>query len=110
VARGARATVGREAERAALAARLQALRAGESGTVLIEGEPGIGKSHLVAHVVDQAEALGIRRLIGAADSVERSTSYHGWRTVFTDLLGLDNVTDPQERRERVLAQFAGDAE
>jgi class 3 adenylate cyclase/tetratricopeptide (TPR) repeat protein len=82
-----RATVGRAVERSMLMARLEAVRDGRGGVVVIEGEPGIGKSRLVADLVDRAEAMGVATLIGGGDSIERSTPYHAWRPIFQALLG-----------------------
>ena len=45
-------------------------------------------------------------LIGAGDSVERSTPYHAWRPVFVALFGLERVAgDPDARRTHMLAQL-----
>ena len=58
--------VGRTQELAILRAGAEALRGGEGAVVWVEGEPGIGKSSLVA------EAL-------AAESDPGGTSGGGWR-------------------------------
>ena len=49
--------VGRAREREAIARRARALRAG-AAVVVIEGEPGIGKSRLLAHLASEAAAAG----------------------------------------------------
>jgi tetratricopeptide (TPR) repeat protein len=95
--------VGRVQERALLSRRLQELRGGRSGLVVIEGEPGIGKSRLLAELLQQARARGVRSLVGAGDTVETTTSYHAWRPVFTELLALVGIEDVEARRARVLA-------
>ena len=51
--------IGREPERQALAAALDELRAGAGGVLLIEGEPGIGKSRLLEHVAASAEGCTV---------------------------------------------------
>jgi class 3 adenylate cyclase/tetratricopeptide (TPR) repeat protein len=105
--RSEHAIVGRRAELATLAAQVQALSAGGPGAiVLIEGEAGIGKSRLLEEVENHARAAGVRVAVGAADSIERSTPYHAWRGVFSTLLGLDQVSDPQARRDHVLGLLA----
>ena len=60
--------VGRDGELAALRAPLAALAAGRGGAAWIEGEPGIGKSTLVAAVLTEAAARGCRvhRAVGDA--------------------------------------------
>jgi class 3 adenylate cyclase/tetratricopeptide (TPR) repeat protein len=95
--------VGRDRERQLLSSRLEELWGGRSGLVLIEGEPGIGKSRLLAELLQQARARGVRSLLGAGDAVETTTPYHAWRPVFTELLDLASVEDVEARRARVLA-------
>ncbi len=78
--------VGREEERARLRERLERLRGeGASGVVAIEGEAGIGKSRLVADLIDAAESLGVTVLRGGADALERATAYQAWRPIFAQL-------------------------
>jgi len=95
--------VGRDRERQLLSSRLEELEGGRSGLVLIEGEPGIGKSRLLAELLQQARARGVRSLLGAGDAIETTTPYHAWRPVFTELLDLAGVEDVEARRARVLA-------
>jgi class 3 adenylate cyclase/tetratricopeptide (TPR) repeat protein len=100
-ARGA--MVGRDAERRALAACLRTLTDGQGGVVVIEGEAGIGKSRLVKDLLEQADRLNIKQLVGWADAIEKSTPYYAWRPVFADLLGLDLQADtPETQCECVL--------
>jgi class 3 adenylate cyclase/tetratricopeptide (TPR) repeat protein len=105
---GPRAMLGRADERDALAERLRALEEDTSGLVVIEGEPGIGKSRLLADLLERAHALGVRSLTGAGDAIERTTPYHAWRLIFTQLFELIGVEDVEERRRRVLARVQAD--
>jgi class 3 adenylate cyclase/tetratricopeptide (TPR) repeat protein len=95
-----RRMLGRTDERARLAERLGALQEGRGALVVVEGEPGIGKSRLLADLQQRAQARSVRILHGAGDAIEQSSPYHAWRPIFTDLMGLDDV---EERRARVLA-------
>ena len=103
--------VGRRAEKAMLAERLEALQnlkehGGEVRVVVIEGEPGIGKSCLVEDLLPRAQQLGIRTLMGAGDSVEQATAYYAWRPVFSSLFGLERAAGVSAQvREQVLAQI-----
>lgn len=81
--------VGRDAERARLDKMLDDLRTGVGRTVLIEGEPGIGKSSLIAHLAERARAQGIQTIVSAADAVERNTAYFVWRASLRQMLGTD---------------------
>jgi ATP/maltotriose-dependent transcriptional regulator MalT len=83
--------VGRSAEREAIATALAALREGRSGIVAIEGEPGIGKSRLLAHV--EATADGCTVLAGRASEFEADVPYALW----TEALDR-HLADAGERR------------
>ena len=104
---------GREKEREFLVNRLNTLRNRESvSLVFIQGEAGIGKSRLVADLVESALAEGIPYLIGAGDTIEKSTPYLAWRSVFTKFFGLEGVTEHSSQAEidsamdRVLSQLS----
>jgi class 3 adenylate cyclase/tetratricopeptide (TPR) repeat protein len=100
--------LGRVDERATLLERVRALEDGTSGLVLIDGEPGIGKSRLLADLLERTHARGVRSLAGAGDAIEKTTPYHAWRPIFTQLVGLVGVDDVEERRARVLARVQDD--
>ncbi len=102
---------GRRVERAALSLEIEDLATGGPGRpVVVEGEAGIGKSHLLEDVTREARSLGIRVVAGAADAVEQRTAYYAWRGVFGAVLGVDDALEPAERRRGVLARLEGDAE
>lgn len=91
--------VGRTAQRSLLAEKLEELRKdGVGGLVVIEGDAGIGKSRLVEDLLDRALSLGVTSLRGTGDAIEKFTPYHGWRRVFSQLLELDVLTDPNQAR------------
>lgn len=56
--------VGRDAERARLAERLDGVLEGTGGIVLVEGESGVGKTRLLAEVVEDARWRGMDVLWG----------------------------------------------
>jgi tetratricopeptide (TPR) repeat protein len=98
--------VGREAEQILLASHLQALLRGSDGLIVIEGEAGIGKSCLVANLLEQADKLGVFKLVGAGNAIDKLTPYHAWRPVFQRIFNLEAMPDdPAIRRQRVLAQL-----
>ena len=94
--------VGRAREQDLLTQRLVALQRGRGGTVLVEGEAGIGKSRLIDGLVEQAAGAPVRTLVGAADAVRSTTPYHPWRPVFESVFDLEDVAEASERRARVL--------
>ena len=61
--------VGREAESAVLLDAITQLKAGIGGVVLVEGEPGIGKSSLINGAAADGAGLGCTVLSGTADQV-----------------------------------------
>src|SRR5262249_60512986 len=75
--------VGREPEQDRVAAAVQAARAGRGRIVLISGEPGIGKTALLASLVTQAAGTGARVASGAAEELERRIPF----AAITDCLG-----------------------
>lgn len=100
--------VGRARERARLHARLERLCAfGEGGVIVVEGEAGIGKSRLVADLVEAAADRPVTVLQGAADAIERTTPYHAWRSIFAQQLGADPavfVTEPPSSANELLVE------
>lgn len=72
--RGDRASiphVGRRDDLARVIARLGRASSGEGQIVLVEGEPGIGKTRLVDEALSEAESLGFRSFYGGADELDR---------------------------------------
>jgi DNA-binding CsgD family transcriptional regulator len=69
------ALVGRLRERAAIATALAALRTRPGGVVAFDGEPGIGKSRLLAHLVAVATADGCTVLQARASQFEADLPY-----------------------------------
>ena len=82
--------VGRAAELEAIDRALGELRDGRPSPLVIEGEPGIGKTRLLAELAKRADARGCTVLGGSASELERDLPF--W--VFVDALdeyvaGLD---------------------
>ena len=75
---------------------------------MIEGEPGIGKSRMLARLEDAARGRGLASTCGFGLSLERNTPYHVWRQVFGAILEFDRASANRseletEVRARVLA-------
>jgi DNA-binding NarL/FixJ family response regulator len=70
--------IGRAGEREAIDDALERLRAGTGGIVAIEGEPGIGKSRLLAHLAESAAAEGCTVLAARASEYEADLPYALW--------------------------------
>jgi class 3 adenylate cyclase/tetratricopeptide (TPR) repeat protein len=106
--RGQRDLVGRVAERQALTAALRDVENGTSQVVVLDGEPGIGKSRLAADLVDRARSSTVRSFVATGDALERSAPLHAWRRVFAGMLGGED--DPAAARSRLLTLLEPDAD
>jgi predicted ATPase len=73
-----RPTVGRERELQQLEAALDALAGDASSCVVVEGEPGIGKTRLLRELRDRGEARGLLVLTGSAAEFERDVPFSVW--------------------------------
>jgi class 3 adenylate cyclase/tetratricopeptide (TPR) repeat protein len=80
--------VGRQREARELqAAFAGASTGGQSRLVIVRGEPGIGKSTLVAAFLRHVHRSGARALTGSGDAMAASSPFHAWRPIF-DALGV----------------------
>ena len=83
------ALVGRHAELQLLVEALKAARSGGSRTVILRGEPGIGKSRLLAEAVTQAELLGHIVLESRLDELDRYLPYAALRAAIWSALAAE---------------------
>lgn len=83
--------LGRSQELALVQQHIEALiTRGEDGLLLVEGEAGIGKSHLVETALQTAIRQEAPIWYVAAEAIEQHTPYHAWRPLFISLLGLEH--------------------
>jgi predicted ATPase/class 3 adenylate cyclase len=98
---------GREAELKSLMSALRATAPGKRAqVVVVEGEAGFGKSRLLAEFRTRAAGAG-RVLMTSANRIERDVPYHGWRSIYAQLLGIDGIDDVDRCREKVLEALGG---
>ena len=98
--------IGRDAEWAIVAGRLEALRStGRGGVIVVVGEPGIGKSSLLGRLA--RDGGGVRFLHGESDAIEQATPYYIWRRPLLDLIGGQGL-DAAGMEAAVLAALADD--
>jgi class 3 adenylate cyclase/predicted ATPase len=91
--RGKQTLVGRMRERGVLVNGLHEMLRGKSATIVVEGEAGLGKTRLADDLLDQAEAAGVIRLLGAREVSEAAGPYHAWQPIFAAIFGLNQGTD-----------------
>src|SRR5712691_6727986 len=80
--RRSRRLIGRDAELAELDLLLDALGRGDSGAVYVVGEPGIGKTSLIAEVLVRGDERGYLTLSGRAAEFESDVPF----AVFADAI------------------------
>ncbi|MEV8514867.1 AAA family ATPase [Dactylosporangium sp. NPDC051484] len=80
--------VDRDAELAALLELLGPVRAGRTELALLVGEPGIGKSRLVAELARRAADDGFAVLVGRCSEDEGAPPFWPWASALRDLSGV----------------------
>ncbi len=85
--------VGRGHELAQLRAGLAQLAEGRGGTVLVEGEPGIGKTRLLRELLREAQSRGLPLLATKCYEIERAMPYQPVIDLVSRALELANAAD-----------------
>ena len=93
---------GREAERAAIDGMLDGVRAGEGGALAIRGEPGIGKSALLAYAAERAGDLRVLRAV--AVQAESGLAFASLHQLLGPVLELVEAL-PEPQRRALLTAF-----
>jgi DNA-binding NarL/FixJ family response regulator len=89
---GAGALIGRHGELQQVVEAFKTARGGQATTVVIRGEPGIGKSRFLAESLAQADLLGHVVRFGRLDDLDRYVPYAAFRSAL--LAALDGERDP----------------
>ncbi len=90
---------GRGAEQAAIDRLLEAVCTGEGGGLVLRGEPGIGKSALLAYAGQRAADLRVLRAVGVAQ--ESMLAYATLQSLLRPVLGAaERLPGPQARALR----------
>jgi len=85
---------GREAEQKLVRDLLRRARRGAGGVVLVDGEPGIGKSLLLRDATDEAAELGFSLAAGAADQLGQAIPFFALRTALREPFARLTTDDP----------------
>lgn len=99
------ALIGRTLQRQNFLQKLDQLQRGTGALVLLEGEPGIGKSALLEDFLKQRDRVQTGWLWGAGTAIEQSKPYHAWQSVLGTVLHLTPGDPLPQQRQRVLDQL-----
>ncbi|MBW3599605.1 MAG: AAA family ATPase [Planctomycetes bacterium] len=98
--------IGRAEELSMLSRELElAVAANTARVVMIEGEPGVGKTRLLEEWRHRVEQQNIAVLAGQGDALEMATLYFAWRPVFQRLFEIDTTTTAAEVQQRIAARM-----
>jgi DNA-binding CsgD family transcriptional regulator len=85
---------GRAAEQKMVRDLLRRARRGAGGVLLVEGEPGIGKSVLLRDAIDEAAELGFSLAAGAADQLGQTIPFSALRAALRERSAELIIDDP----------------
>ncbi len=72
------------------------VRSGQSAVLVVRGEPGIGKTTLLRHLIGQASGFQVVRAAGIESEME--LAFAGLHQLCTPMLGrLGSLAEPQQR-------------
>jgi class 3 adenylate cyclase len=91
--------VGREHECGIIDAAIASAEEQTAEMLIIEGEPGIGKSRVLEYLLQKGTRLGKRILVGAADAIGSTSRYHAWNAIFSELMSLPRSQASEQRAD-----------
>jgi DNA-binding CsgD family transcriptional regulator len=87
---------GRTAELEVLGQLIANVRRGRSAVLVVRGEPGIGKTELLRHLIAEVPGFGVARVAGVESEME--LPYAGLHQLCAPMLGrLGSLAEPQRR-------------
>ncbi len=101
--------IGRMSERILLGKKLRDLKAGSSEVILLEGEPGIGKSRLVELMKEFSQEQKVEYYLGDGKAGEGKVSYLAWREIIWQIYDLHNL-DSNTAREAYIQSSLNDGQ
>jgi class 3 adenylate cyclase/tetratricopeptide (TPR) repeat protein len=95
---------GRTRERVQLLEAVERALHKQGGSLLIEGDAGVGKSTLIEALHGLSRDAGVRTLVVAGDPIEQGSPYRAFRDAILSALGLGELEDPVELARELKAQ------
>ncbi len=103
---GAPPLIGRQRELALIEDRLGWAGQGRGQIIGIIAEAGLGKSHLAAAAVRQAEQRGWRCYTGECSASHTLSGYYAWHPIWQQFFGIDPSWQPTAQIQALEAQLA----
>ena len=102
----------RDSQRRVLDRLVSSARAGESGVLVLRGDPGVGKTALLAHLEDRVAGCRVVRAAGVQSEME--LAYAGLHRLLAPVLDRLEVLPPPQReamepRRYLLSTLTGPA-
>ncbi|MEM7798908.1 MAG: tetratricopeptide repeat protein [Chloroflexota bacterium] len=97
--------VGRENELNSIRPIISDLAEGHGHIIEIVGQPGIGKTHLGAEIMEMARRRGSRNVLGRCQNMTQSQPFTPWRQILRSLLGIPPETGFQQKSRSTLARL-----
>eukprot|EP00002_Diphylleia_rotans_P020458 TRINITY_DN3969_c0_g2_i1.p1 TRINITY_DN3969_c0_g2~~TRINITY_DN3969_c0_g2_i1.p1 ORF type:complete len:2015 (-),score=364.82 TRINITY_DN3969_c0_g2_i1:559-6603(-) len=96
--------IGRFEERETFYKRLDNLRQGKGGIIFVQGEAGVGKTHVITEFHRMAAQKKIQAYRGGGDSIEQRSPFYAWRASIKEMLGIGEIENV-EKTPKGLADF-----
>jgi AAA ATPase domain len=100
---------GRHDELDLLTRQIDELQTGHSALLTIEGEPGSGKSRVIAELAQAASLRDCAVIVARTHPVEQATAYYPFRRILPSLLSGSNTGTEDVLRVRLLDALSGTA-
>ena len=95
--------LGRRSECQTLDRLLEAVRGGESRSLVVRGEPGVGKTALLQYAIDSASELRVVRAVGVESEME--LAFAGLQQLCAPMLDrLGRLPDPRAAPRRRIVE------
>ncbi len=97
--------IGRQAELAMIAAKIERSLGGRGQVVAISAEAGMGKSRLAADILNLAEQQGLTILAGECQSYGANVSYLVWKSIWNGFFSVDHTLPLSDQRPHLQTEL-----